>query len=102
MKTTITARHCDLTEDMRARATTIIERLGKLAYRPQSAEVLFDDDHKKKVVELILHLPRGHTRVASAEAGDFVTALDRAADKLKHQLGKDDPVRPARRGKQSA
>jgi ribosomal subunit interface protein len=91
MKTTVTARHCEVPEDLKSRASTLLERLSKLAHRPVRGEVLFDDDHNRKIVELILHLPRGHTRVASAEADDFLTALDRAGDKLKHQLGKDDP-----------
>lgn len=90
MKTTITARHCEIPDDLRERARTLVERLARVAHRPQSAEVLFDEDHQRRLVELILHLPRGQYRVASAEAGDFLTALDRAADKLKHQLGKDD------------
>jgi len=89
MKTTITARHCEIPADLRTRASDLIDRVSKLAHRPQSAEVIFDNDHQSKVVELILHLPRGQTRVASAEADDFQTALDRALDKLKHQLGKD-------------
>jgi len=99
MNTTVTARHCEIPEDLRTRATTVMEKVSKLAHRPVRAEVLFDNDHNRKIVELILHLPRGQTRVASAEADDFLTALDRAGDKLKHQLGKNDPVRNGRRKK---
>src|SRR5882762_5461796 len=99
MNTTVTARHCEIPEDLRTRATTVIQRVSKLAHRPVRAEVLFDNDHNRKIVELILHLPRGQIRIASAEADDFLTALDRAGDKLKHQLGKNDPASNGRRKK---
>jgi ribosomal subunit interface protein len=89
MKTTISARHCEIPDDLKARASELIDRVSKMAHRPQGAEVIFNEDHQSKVVELILHLPRGQTRIASAEANDFQTALDRAVDKLKHQLEKD-------------
>jgi ribosomal subunit interface protein len=100
MNTTITARHCDVGEDIKQRATDLLERVSKLAQRPQSAEVVFNVDHQSKIVELILHLPRGVTRVASAEADTFPTAMDKAADKLRHQLEKDkDLAKDARRQK---
>lgn len=89
MRTAITARHCEVPADLRQRAAALMERLAKLAHRPQRAEIIFDEDHQRRVVELLLRLPRGQTRVATAEAGDFHTALDRAADKLKRQLDKD-------------
>lgn len=88
METTVTARHCDIPEPLREQAVAVIERIAKMAHRPQRGQVVFDLDHQTKTVELKLKLPRGVTRVASAEAGDFRTALDRAADKLRHQLEK--------------
>ena len=50
--------------------------------------VVFDDDHQQKVVELKMWLPRGQTCVATGEAADFRSALDRAADRLRVQLAK--------------
>ncbi len=98
MNTTITARHCDVGDDVKQRANDLIEKVAKLAHRPQRAEVVFDMDHQSMIVELILHLPRGVTRVASAEADTFPTAIDRAVDKLRHQLEKDkDLAKDARR-----
>jgi ribosomal subunit interface protein len=88
MNTTVTARHCEIAPDLRERAASLMSRVSKLAHRPQRAEVIFDEDHHRRVVELLLHLPRGQTRVATAEAADFQTALDRAVEKLKHQLDK--------------
>jgi ribosomal subunit interface protein len=88
METTVTARHCDIPDALRQQAVTVIERLARAAHRPQRGQVVFNLDHQTKAVELKLKLPRGVTRIATAEAGDFRTALDRAADKLRRQLEK--------------
>ena len=96
MRTTVTARHCEISEELRARAEQVIAKTAKIASRPQSAEVIFDADHGTKVVEMKLFLPRGLVKVASAEASDFRTALDRAADKIRSQLAKE-PRKPAHR-----
>jgi ribosomal subunit interface protein len=89
MRTTVTARHCEIPDDLRARAESVLEKLAKAAHRPQSAEVVFDLDHGRKVVELQFHLPRGQVRVATAEAEDFRSALDRVAAKMRNQLDKN-------------
>lgn len=88
MRTTITARHCEIPDELRERAEQVTDKLAKAAHRPQRAEVVFDVDHGQKVVEVMLHLPRGQVQVASGEADDFRTALDRAADKIRNQLDK--------------
>jgi ribosome-associated translation inhibitor RaiA len=51
-------------------------------------EIVFDDDHQRKVVELKMWLPRGQTCVATGEADDFRSALDRSAERLRAQLAK--------------
>ncbi len=88
MKVIVTARHCEIDDELRERAVDLIERAAKLVSRPQRAEIVFDDDHNQKVVEFQLYLPRGSAHIASAEAADFRTALDRTADKLRNQLDK--------------
>lgn len=89
MRITVTARHCEISEELRTRAVLVVEKTIKVASRPQRAEVIFDADHGDKVVELKLYLPRGQVKVASAEATDFRTALDRAADKIRSQVVKE-------------
>ena len=86
MQTTVTARHCEIPRTLRAHARQVVERVAKVAHRPQRAEIVFDVDHQQKLAELKVHLPRGTTRVATAEAADFRTALDRAVEKLRRQL----------------
>ncbi|HEX9690834.1 MAG TPA: ribosome-associated translation inhibitor RaiA [Gemmatimonadales bacterium] len=88
MRITVTARHSDIPDELRARAHDQMARVAKLAHRPQHAEVVFDHDHGKKIVEIQLAMPRGVVKIATAEADDFRSALDRAADKLRSQLDK--------------
>jgi ribosomal subunit interface protein len=83
---TITARHCEIPDELRARASEVMEKLGKMAHRAQRAAVVFDQDHSRRVVELRMYLPRGQVQIATAEAGDFRSALDRAVGKLRPQL----------------
>ena len=93
MRTTITARHCEIPEDLREHAAEVIGRLARIATRPQRAQVVFDAEHNRKIVEAQVSLPRGQVCVASAEADDFRTALDRATDKLRRQLRKSASIR---------
>jgi len=89
MRVTMTKRHCEISDELKSRANKLIEKLEKIANRPQSAEIIFDEDHGAKMVEIVFVLPRGQTKVAKAEANDFRTALDRAADKVRNQLQKE-------------
>ena len=86
MQTTITARHCEVPDQLRARALTVVERLGNLASRPMEMTVVFDADGARQTVELRLHVARGEILVATGEGPDHRTALDRAEEKLRRQL----------------
>lgn len=88
MQVTVTARHHELTEPLKARAEEVVGKLEKIAHRPQRADVVFEQDHQQCVAEIRMHLPRSVVRVATGEADDFRTALDRAAEKLRRQLEK--------------
>jgi ribosomal subunit interface protein len=88
MQTTITARHCEISEALRERALTVVERLGNVATRPIEATVVFDAEGLQRIAELRLHVSRGEVLVAKGEAEDHRTALDRAEDKLRKQLEK--------------
>ena len=79
MRITITQRHCDIPDDLRARARDVVARLVKVTRRPLSARVIFSDDHGAAAVELRLHAARGRQLVATAEGADHKSALDRAA-----------------------
>ena len=88
MQTTITARHCEITDALRERARTVVERLGGFAQRPLDMTVLFDADGLKQTAELRLNVARGEVLIARGEAADHRSALDRAEDKLRRQLEK--------------
>ncbi len=96
MRIIVSARHSEIPDELRERAEQQLAKLEKLAHRPMTAEVVFDADHGSRIVELRLTNARGKPKIASAEAPDFSTALDRAVAKLKTQLSRD-PRRPARR-----
>jgi ribosomal subunit interface protein len=88
MQLTITSRHEEVPEALRTRAEVVVSRLARFAHRPTHAQVEFSLDHHRATAELRLHAARGTVHVASAEAGDHRTALDRAAAKLRRQLDK--------------
>ena len=94
MKVSITARHDGIPDQLRERAETVVARLGKLAERPTSARVTFDMEHQRATVEIVLTAARGAVHVASADAVDHRSALDRVAAKIRRQLDKQG-VRPA-------
>lgn len=91
MRITVTARHCEISSELRQRARALVERLAKLASRAHDAQVLFGDDHGVATVELRLHTVRGRVLIGRAEGDDHRSALDRAAARVRRQL--DKPVR---------
>jgi ribosomal subunit interface protein len=86
METTVTARHCEISDALRERAVSVVERLGNLASRPMESTVVFDTDGSEQTVEIRLHVARGEILVASARGVDHRTALDRAEEKLRRQV----------------
>jgi ribosomal subunit interface protein len=88
MQLTITSRHNEVPEALRERAEAVLDRLARFAHRPTRAQVEFDLVHQRATAELRLHAARGTVHIASAEADDHRTALDRAAAKLRRQLDK--------------
>ena len=96
MQTTITARHCEVSEPVRERAITVMERLGNLAHRPMEMTVVFDADGIQQTVELRLHVARGEILLAKGEGADHRSALDRAEEKLRRQVERVSDRRRAR------
>jgi ribosome-associated translation inhibitor RaiA len=93
VRITITARHCDISEDLRARAR--LQRLGQVASRPHHLQLIFGAEHGRPNAELRLHTNRRHVHFAAADGPDHRSALDRVVAKVRRQLDKA-PVRPAR------
>jgi len=99
MRITVTARHTDVSDELRERARVLVERLAKLTNRAHDAQVLFGDDHGVATVEMRLHTVRAQVLVGRAEGRDHRSALDRVAARVRRQLDKSPAKRsgPARR-----
>ena len=86
MRVTITARHAEIDDDLRAHAKDLVEKVAKLVRRPHHAQVVFTDDHGEAGVEIEVHVPRGRVHVAKSAAADHRSALDLAIARVKRQL----------------
>lgn len=86
METIITARHCEISEALRERASTIVERLEALAPREVEATIVFDTEGAAATAEVRLHVANGDVLVASGDGPDHRTALDRAEERIKRQV----------------
>jgi ribosomal subunit interface protein len=87
MQMTITARHCDISEDLRERAAVVLNRLAGHVPRAVDGAVVFDNSPTAQA-EIRLHGP-GEMFVAVGEDKDHRSALDRAEEKVKRQLEKN-------------
>lgn len=96
MQTTITARHCQITDALRERAQEVCDRLAHHASRPVDGSVTFDAERLEQTVEIRLHVSRGDVFVATGTGADHRTALDRAEERIRRQLERHhlDPARP--------
>jgi ribosomal subunit interface protein len=88
MRITTTARHTEISPELRARARSLVERLAKFATRAQGAQVIFGGDHGVATAELKLHIQRGAVLVGHAEGDDHRSALDLAVARVRRQLDK--------------
>jgi ribosome-associated translation inhibitor RaiA len=88
LTTTITARHCEIPAELRARADEVCRRLGAQAQRPLEASVTFDVEGQLRTAEIKLHSARGDVFVATGDGKDHRSALDRADEKVRRQIEK--------------
>ncbi|HYX82401.1 MAG TPA: HPF/RaiA family ribosome-associated protein [Gemmatimonadales bacterium] len=86
MRVTITARHTEIDNELRAQTRELLQRVLKVARRPHHAQVTFGEDHGEVEAEIEVHVPRGRIYVAKAQAADHRSALDVAIARMKRQL----------------
>jgi ribosomal subunit interface protein len=96
MTTSITARHCEISDELRARASTILSRLGSLVSDPVDGTVVFDVAPTASTAEIRLRGGKGENFNATGEDKDHRSALDRAEEKIRRQL---DKTAQAKRGR---
>src|ERR1044072_4911859 len=102
MRITITARHTEIDDDLRAHTQDLIEKATKALRRPQHAQVVFTEDHGEAGVEIEVHAPRGKILVAKSQGADHRSALDGAIARLKRQLSDEKAAgRPRRAPRRS-
>jgi ribosome-associated translation inhibitor RaiA len=98
MKTTITTRHCEISDTLRQRAESITERLSLVALNPIEATVVFGQEGLSSTAELQFRVARDTPLIAKAAAEDHRTALDRAEEKMRRQIERSSGrVRTSRR-----
>ncbi len=86
MEVRITVRHADASDDVREYADEKMSTIEKFSRHTRSIEVVLDDDHLSKTVEVIAHLERGSPVVVNASHEDARAAIDLAHDKLEKVL----------------
>lgn len=86
MRVQIAARHTEVPDDVKGRATELIEKLQRFDGDVLSAEVVFDEEKHLKKVEGILSVANSEPVVATGESGEWLNAVDQLADRLGRQL----------------
>jgi ribosomal subunit interface protein len=89
---TISCRHTELPPAVEAAAHDKVARLGRFLSGDGRAEVHFDEEHNPRISDkerCEVRLESGSRRLtAKAAAPDAMAALERATQKLEHQLRK--------------
>lgn len=88
MRTTISVRHCEISEALHERARAVTRRLAQLSPHALDATVVFDAGALACTVEIRLHARGRKVLIGAGSAQDHRTALDRAEEKLRAQLKK--------------
>jgi len=99
MPITITARHCELPDQLRERAQEVAARLETRSGRPAEVDIIFDVDAGIPTVEILFRALRQDQLVAGGRGDDHRSALDQAEARLRRQLEK--PGTRRQRGRKS-
>jgi len=86
MQTTVSARHCEVSSELRERVEAVANRFARHSPHALEATAVFDVGPDAHLVELRLHVRGGQVLVGQGDGPDHRTALDRAEEKLFRQL----------------
>lgn len=86
MRTTISVRHTQIADELKARAEVVLARLDGMSPHTLEGTVVFDGGPLDHTAEIRLHVRRGLILKSCGTGPDHRTALDRAEAKLKPQL----------------
>jgi len=87
MKIKVTGRRIELSEDMKGRATTEIEKLGRFFDNIISASLVLTQDKHRFDGELTMSVSRSNL-VAKASTEDMFATIEEVTDKMAAQLKK--------------
>ena len=86
MEVRITGRHAHLGTKVKEYTIQKLAPLSKFDSGTRSLEVVFDEDHLGKKVEVIAHMQRGKPLIATVQHKDALAAIDLAHDKMEKLL----------------
>ena len=86
MLITVTSRHMDVTEPLKAYAEQKANKLMKYYDRIQEIEVVFDNGKDVTRVEMIVNAEHKNLFVAHHDDSDAYAGVDGCVDKLERQL----------------
>jgi putative sigma-54 modulation protein len=85
MKVSVTARHFDLTPDLKEHAESRLSRFGKYASGLMTANVVLEIQKYRQIAEVSVHGRHG-TYTAKAETSDMSQSIDGACEKVEKQI----------------
>ena len=86
MIVTVSSRHMDVTEPLKAYAEQKANKLIKYYDRIQEIEVVFDNGKDVTRVEMIVNAEHKHMFIAHHDHDDAYASIDGCVDKLERQL----------------
>jgi putative sigma-54 modulation protein len=84
----VTARHCEVPDDVRARTESQVLALAKYESRATAVDVVFSDEKHARKIELLVHIDGAEPVAAHGEGGDFRAALSEGIDRVSRMLRK--------------
>ena len=86
MELRITGRHGSMAEDVKEYVEEKLAPVGRFNRHARALDVVLDDDHLSKTVEVIAHVDHGAPVIVHAKHEDARAAVDLAHDKLEKAL----------------
>ena len=86
MNVTISARHCEIPESLRAATEQRVQRLGRFDPRLAEAEVTYQRERAQHEAEIRLAVQGEGPLVARGSGASFGVALARTIDRVSRQL----------------
>ena len=83
----ISARHFDLTDEMKQKAEAEMDSLTRFFENIISAEMVLDAERHRRIAEINVKV-YSNTLSATGESDDIYNSIDLAVDKIKTQLKK--------------